>query len=374
MKKIVLIEDDHLLSENLAELLTENGYEVIPATNGKEGIKIVKSQIPDLVISDVVLPGSSGLEVKRTLNKDPLVSTIPFIFLSARSDIQDVRKGMELGADDYVIKPFTNEQLLSSIKIRLNKNEIFKKHNKELTKSIAFSLPHEFNNPLISILGYSEIIEDTCEKNKLENAEELIKYSRIINAAGKELLGLIKRFLLVIKLETIFSDPEEINKYNENGAKFSMSSYIKNFISKLSVEKYENRVIIQDNAENSLLKISEEDFEIVVSELIDNAFKFGIKNTEIFITESVEDKFYCLLIKNYGRGMTREQIAQIGLFQQFEREKYEQRGSGIGLVIAKKLVELNKGYLRIESLLKAETNVYIYIPLKEKLNEKHFIS
>ena len=366
MKKIVLIEDDQLLSENLAEILTENGYEVISSVNVKEGIKIIKSLIPDLVISDIVLPGSSGLELKRMLNKDPLVSTIPFIFLSAMSDIQDVRKGMELGADDYVIKPFTNDELLNSIRTRLNKNEIFKKHNKELTRSIAFSLPHEFNNPLISILGYSEIIEDSCEKHKLENSAEIIKYSKIINTAGKELLGLIKRFLLVIKLETIFSDHEEIHMYNENGSKFSMSNHIKNFIGKLSLEKYENRVIIQDNAENSLVKISEEDFEIAVSELIDNAFKFGIKNSEIFITDSIEDKYYCLLIKNYGRGMTREQIAHIGLFQQFEREKYEQRGSGIGLVIAKKLIELNKGYLRIESLLKAETNVYIYLPLKEQ--------
>ena len=366
MKKIVLIEDDKLLSENLVEILSESGYEVIPAGNGKDGIKIIKSQIPDLVISDIVLPGSSGLELKRTLNKDPLVSTIPFIFLSAMSDIQDVRKGMELGADDYVIKPFTNEELLTSIRLRLDKNEIFKKHNKELTKSIAFSLPHEFNNPLISILGYSEIIIDTCEKSKQENSNDLIKYSRIINSSGKELLGLIKRFLLVIKLETIFSDPEEINKYNENGAKLSLAAHIKKFISKLSLEKYENRVVIQENVREALVKISEEDFQIIVTELVDNAFKFGIRNTEIFVTDSVEDKYYCLLIKNYGRGMTREQIAQIGLFQQFERDKYEQRGSGIGLEIAKKLIELNKGYLRIESLMKAETNVYIYLPMKEK--------
>lgn len=364
MKKIVLIEDDELLSENLVEILSENEYEVIRAGNGKEGMKIIKSQVPDLVISDIVLPGASGLELKRKLNKDPLVSTIPFIFLSAMSDIKDVRKGMELGADDYVIKPFTNEELLKSIRLRLDKNEIFKKHNKELTRSIAFSLPHEFNNPLISILGYSEMIEDICEKNKLENSGEIVKCSRIINLAGQELLGLIKRFLLVIKLETIFSDPEEIYKYNEDGTKFSLAADIKKFISKLSLEKYENRVVVQENVGEAIIKISEEDFSIVVSELIENAFKFGIKNTEIFVTESVEDKFYCLLIKNYGRGMTREQISQIGLFQQFEREKYEQRGSGIGLVIAKKLIELNKGYLRIESLLRAETNVYIYLPLK----------
>lgn len=366
MKKIVLIEDDQLLAENLTEILTENGYKVITSVNVKEGIKIIKSQIPDLVISDIVLPGSSGLELKRMLNKDPLVSKIPFIFLSAMSDIQDVRKGMELGADDYVIKPFTNEDLLNSIGLRLNKNEIFKKHNKELTKSIAFSLPHEFNNPLISILGYSEIIEDICEKNKLENSADIIKYSKLINSAGQELLALIKRFLLVIKLEMIFSDQEEINRYNNNGAKFTISSHIKNFISKLSREKYENRVIIQENVNNTLVKISEEDFEIIVTELVENAFKFGIKNTEIFVSESVEDKFYCLLIKNYGRGMTKEQIAMIGLFQQFEREQFEQRGSGIGLVIAKKLIELNKGFLRIESLLKAETNIYIYLPMKDK--------
>ena len=115
-----------------------------------------------------------------------------------------------------------------------------------------------------------------------------------------------------------------------------------------------------------LLDITEEDIEIIYTELLENAYKFKTKNTEVFVTESVEDKFYCLQIKNFGRGMTREQIAQVGLFQQFEREKYEQRGSGIGLSIAKRLIELNKGYLRIESLLKAETVVYLYVPIKEK--------
>ena len=121
---------------------------------------------------------------------------------------------------------------------------------------------------------------------------------------------------------------------------------------------------MQENVKNVQLKISDEDIEIIYTELLDNAYKFKAKNTEVFVTESIEDKFYCLQIKNFGRGMTREQISKIGLFQQFEREKYEQRGSGIGLSIAKKLTELNKGYFRIESLLKAETIVYLYVPLK----------
>lgn len=365
MKKIVLIEDDVNLGQNLVEILEEEGFEVIHASNGSQGIEFVKSKVPDLVISDILLPEFNGLEVKEELNKDPLVSTIPFIFLTAKSDKKDIRKGMELGADDYLIKPFTYEELLKSINSRLNKSEILKKHNKELTKSIALSLPHEFNNPLISVLGYSEIIIDACKKNTDEQNEEISKYARTINLAGKELHSLLKRFLLITKLESIFSDPEEIEKYNESRNRFTWVSDIKENISRLSREKYENKIVLQENVKNVRLNISDEDMEIIYTELLDNAFKFSTNNTEIFVTESLEDKFYCLQVKNFGRGMTREQISKIGLFQQFEREKYEQRGSGIGLSIAKKLTELNKGYFRIESLLQAETVVYLYVPLKE---------
>ncbi|MBU2493577.1 MAG: response regulator [Bacteroidetes bacterium] len=363
MKKIVLIEDDLLLVQNLTEILREEGFEVVPTSSGIEGLNLVKFHLPDLVICDILLPEFNGLVIKDELNKDPFVSTIPFIFLTAKSGKEDIRKGMEVGADDYLIKPFTVEDLLKSIYSRLKKNDIFKKHTKELTKSITLSLPHEFNNPLLTVLGYSEIIMDMGGDTKNINSE-IIKYAGIINSAGKELHGLLKRFLLISKLETIFSDADEVKKYNENRTKFIWSADIKNNIIELSREKYDNMVIVQENSENVLLNISGEDIEILYTELLENAFKFKAKNTQVYVSESIEDRFYCLQFKNFGRGMTKEQISRIGIFQQFDRERYEQKGSGLGLSIAKRLIELNKGYLRIESLLKVETIVYLYVPMK----------
>ncbi|MGE5679735.1 MAG: response regulator transcription factor, partial [Bacillota bacterium] len=105
-RKIVVIEDDISLRDNIEQLLEEFGYRVLSAEDGKKGIKIIKEILPDLIISDIMMPGIDGYEVLRQLGSDPKTLTIPFIFLTARAEMKDLREGMLLGADDYLIKPF----------------------------------------------------------------------------------------------------------------------------------------------------------------------------------------------------------------------------------------------------------------------------
>jgi signal transduction histidine kinase len=366
MKKIVLIEDDLMLGQNLTEILEGEDFEVIHTINGQLGIDLVLKHLPDLVISDILLPEFDGLMVKEKLNKDPLASTIPFIFLTAKADKNDIRRGMEVGADDYLTKPFTKESLLNSINSRIHKNEVFKKHSSELTKSIALALPHEFNNPLISILGYSEIILDIAEKCQFCQCNEIMTYTKIINSSGTELLGLLKRFLLIVKLEMIFSDLNEVKKYNDNKSKFINTEYACDSLYDLSEKYSPAKIDIRDEAKKVKLNISDEDFDLILKEIVDNAFKFSEKNSIIKALLTSDDTYYKIVIINPGRGMSEDQISRIGLFQQFEREKFEQKGLGIGLAIAKKLLELNEGILQISSVPDLETMVTLNIPIKKE--------
>ncbi|WP_407429454.1 response regulator [Arcticibacter sp.] len=126
MRKILLIEDDDELSENLSEILQLSGYQVIRASNGKEGVEKALKERPDLILCDVVMPNLDGYSVLHILSRHPETFSTPFIFLTGRLDEADVRKGMGMGADDYLLKPFDEKDLLNTIEVRLRKSDFLK--------------------------------------------------------------------------------------------------------------------------------------------------------------------------------------------------------------------------------------------------------
>src|SRR5690606_38830885 len=127
MKKILFIEDDTVVRENTAELLELSDYEVVTAANGRSGVQLAKKELPDLIICDIMMPELDGYGVLQALAEDPKTQQIPFIFLFAKTEHKDISKGMDLGADDYLTKPFEEDELISAIESRLAKVSILKK-------------------------------------------------------------------------------------------------------------------------------------------------------------------------------------------------------------------------------------------------------
>lgn len=135
MKNILLIEDDVILRENTSELLELSDYNVITAPNGKIGLEMAKNNLPDIIVCDIMMPELDGYGVLEGLAENEKTKHIPFIFLSAKTERKDVRKGMDLGADDYITKPFEEEELISAIESRLAKSAILKDRSNEEKKS-----------------------------------------------------------------------------------------------------------------------------------------------------------------------------------------------------------------------------------------------
>jgi CRP/FNR family transcriptional regulator, polysaccharide utilization system transcription regulator len=160
MKKIVLIEDNADVRETTADILELADYEVITAESGKQGIEKATEHQPDLIICDIMMPGLDGYGVLHILSKKPDTASIPFIFLTAKAEKEDVRKGMNLGADDYLTKPFEEIELLNAVESRLRKNEIIKK---EYSKNINGL--NEFYN---EVSGFEEL-KDLSKKRKLKS-------------------------------------------------------------------------------------------------------------------------------------------------------------------------------------------------------------
>lgn len=127
MKKILIIEDNPDVRENTEEILELAGYDTFTAEDGKKGVEQARKEKPDLIICDIMMPELDGYGVLRILSKSPETAGIPFIFLSAKAEKSDMRKGMNLGADDYITKPFDEDDLLEAIETRLKKSDLFKK-------------------------------------------------------------------------------------------------------------------------------------------------------------------------------------------------------------------------------------------------------
>ena len=127
-EKNFVIEDNNEVRENIAEILELSNYKVFTAEDGKKGVELALNEIPDLIVCDIMMPVLDGYGVLHLLNKHIETYGIPFIFLTAKSEKTDLRKGMEMGADDYITKPFDGIELLNAIEIRLKKSESIKQH------------------------------------------------------------------------------------------------------------------------------------------------------------------------------------------------------------------------------------------------------
>ncbi|MCB7481553.1 response regulator [Christiangramia sediminis] len=195
MKKLLLIEDDVTVRENTAELLELSNYDVITASNGRHGIEKAKQTHPDIIVCDIMMPEIDGYGVLDALSKDPDTRNIPFIFLSAKTEHKDIRKGMDLGADDYLTKPFEEEELLSAIESRLAKVEILNSHReqvapqKEEKLSSIEDLKEVFSQEELQFFKKGEAI---YEKGKHANFFYLVKRGVVkahrMDNQGKELI------------------------------------------------------------------------------------------------------------------------------------------------------------------------------------------
>ena len=366
MQKILIIEDQPDVRENIEAILELEDYETLIAENGEMGIEMAKNHQPDLILCDVMMPKLDGFGVVQALRQNPITSTIPLIFLTAKVDRLSLRQGMDLGADDYLTKPFTLDELINAVKARLSKQTLIQKDvNQELDKfrsNITRSLPHELLTPLNGILGMSDLLSnyyDTMDADEVQSCLADIKTS------SERLHRLIQNFLLFAQLELFQSNPQQSQIWQNRLSKTTTNPV--SIIEKIT-QNIAQQIGRTDDLQLSLkeanIRISEQDLQKITEEIVDNAFKFSVKGTPIIVESILENQNFILTVTNQGRGMSSEQIAQIGAYIQFERKLYEQQGSGLGLVIAKRMTELYNGELEIQSTPNEKTIVSICLPLK----------
>ncbi len=361
MKKILVIEDDVAVRSSLVELLILEDFEVHQAEDGVIGVGMAQKYLPDLIICDVMMPELDGYGVLTQLHQIPATSNIPFIFLTAKADFTDLRQGMNLGADDYLTKPFTRVTLLEAIRARLDRhtiiNQQFQKKLGDLRANLARALPHEFNTPLSIINLSSELL--TTTDVPLEH-EQVVKLGQKIQAGVGRLTTLAHKFLTYTELELAGTDPTKLQMLRS--CRIESSRELISEVARQKARHYKREADLRLELLESPIQIAPTSLEKLLEELIDNAFKYSVAGTEVRLVTIIKEKAFVLYITDNGRGMAPEYIANIGAYMQFERKHFEQQGTGLGLAIAKQIAELHSGELNIESIPGQKTMVRVTLP------------
>lgn len=354
MSKILVIEDEFLIRENLLERLGAEGFDTVGAENGSDGIKLAIADKPDLIICDVMMPEVDGYEVLKTLRQNPHTAAVPFIFLTAKADKAALRQGMELGADDYLTKPFTKTELLGAVATRLEKHAVVAQHFEEelegFVQGITDVLPEELLNPIYQIFSLTQKLVEEHEEIK---PQEILATAENINAATMYLHRLMENFVIYSKLKSLSIKSQEVETLTSCRTSNPNSLIVD--IAKQKAAQYNRESDLNLNVARAGVKIAEHDLKKIIEEIVDNAFKFSETDTPVDIKATIENDIYKITIANTGCSMTLEQIANIGACRQFEREFYEQQGLGLGLIIAKRLSELHEGHLTIKTARNAPT-------------------
>ncbi len=366
MQTILVIEDEDGIREGLVDILETSDFLVIAAENGLNGIELARQHKPNLILCDLMMPKLGGYEVLTQLRQDPSLAAIPLIFLTANADKESIRQGMNLGADDYLTKPIGRLDLLQAITSRLKKQNSIDNHFQHkldaLRASISLCLPHELRTPLTGIIGLSEIL---VEEYASIQPDDLLEIAQDLHNSANRLYRLIQNFLMYTELELVSND--EPRKAKFIGTQFTGVAGIIEKIATNKAQQVDRETDLELDLQDAVVRMSGTNFQKIVEEIFDNALKYSPAGTKISIVTRCDRQTLTLCVIDRGRGMNKESISEIGAYMQFERRLYEQQGSGLGLIIAQRIVHLHGGQFSIDSEPHQFTKVCITIPTIEKL-------
>lgn len=360
MTKLLLIEDEDNLRVSLKQRLELEGYNVIDAPDGQSGIKMAAEHLPDLVLCDIMLPDIDGYSVLETLRAREETSEIPFIFMSARTESTDVRKGMNLGADDYLCKPVAKVELLEAIRSRLEKKakQVAAENNRVQSthQRLARTLPHELLTPLTGILGPAQCLESEIEESSKTEIRQLGKWIRL---SAERLHATVRRVLLYADLLQSVAAPQKESP--SPTPLWDASKTIAEAANRVA-EHWKRTSDLNLHIDHFPTNAQEDAIIALTDELVDNAFKFSPAGTPVTLTSQTSGTISKLSVADQGRGLSPENIKAIRAFLQFHREKYEQQGLGLGLAIVQLQCQLLGGKFDFERNADNGTTTSISLP------------
>lgn len=369
--RILLVEDEEPLLLGIRDLLELEGYSVVTASNGREALERLGEMENrlDLIISDIRMPLMDGYQLLEEVRGMQEWVSIPFIFLTARGEREDVHAGRLKGADDYLIKPFDNIDLLVSVKSCLSRNQAISAAAESrmgvLRHRILDMINHEFRTPLSYIVAYADMMNSTAE---FAHSTELRQYVSGIVAGSERLMRLISSFLLLAELES--GHGQRLFQLR-SGKIDDLSRLVENAIKETEELAHKFMVAVTHDAPDSLPPVWGDAtyLSLAIKHLLENAIKFSTRQaeSEVLIRLCQPDPgAIAIEVVDHGQGISPEFMEQLfDMFFQAQREEYEQQGIGAGLVIVRHVADLHGGSINVKSTEGEGSTFTLSIPVME---------
>jgi two-component system sensor histidine kinase/response regulator len=361
MKKILVIDDEEWLREMVNLALRQRGYNVVEAENGAVGVDKARKELPDLILCDVNMEKMDGYLTLSSLRSDPMTAAVPFILMTGLADNAGMRHGMELGADDYLPKPFTIDALYAAVEARLKKAQTMRQEAErrlaDLRDAISMALPHELRTPLNGIIAYGEIFKmdaATLQPN------EIAEMGQVICESGHRLERLVENFLIYAQLELFSTDPSKITALRSKQTLAPTKVITEH--ARRQAEQIGRALDLHLELKDMLVPMSEDYLGKITDELVQNGFKFSSSGRRVRVELAETPEAIVLTVNDLGRGFSTDQIVKVGAYMQFDRKMHEQQGLGLGLSIARRLTELHGGTLAIQSEKGEGTTIQVQLP------------
>lgn len=367
-KPLILIIDD--IPQNLqllGTILKKKQYEVAVATGGQQALNALENISPDLILLDIMMPEMDGYEVCRRIKENVSTSHIPVIFLTGKTETDDMVKGFRIGAADYVTKPFNAAELLARVNTHLDlkrSHDLLQQKNRELeeinaSKDTFFSIiSHDLKNPFTGLLNLTQLLRDDLDE--LEH-EEIREFADLINESAEQYYKLLQNLLQWARLERgqMEYNPEQVN----------LKELVTQSLSLFAVNAEDKQIELKNKIiDDSSVYADPNMLDTVIRNLLSNAIKFTPEGGHVEVQSAKENGHIQLAVVDSGIGIGQEQqekLFRVGEVFTTEGTK-EEKGTGLGLLLCKQLVEKNNGLITIDSTPGEGTAIQVTLPLSEE--------
>jgi CheY-like chemotaxis protein len=339
---ILIIEDDEAIREGLGLLLELNGHRVLAAADGFEAIKLAERG-PHFIFCDIGLPGMDGYQVFAEIQKLPQCHGIPFVFLTAMVDRESQRHGMTLGADDFITKPFTEREIFAAIEARVRRQKPLRERIEALVaercREAGAEWSHELMTPLMGVLGGLELIESEIDSVRPDELKGLLA---MIRGGAERQYQLSKKIMVYFELERL-----KLMRVAAT-ARCDASVAIAAGVGAV-VPRFPRGADLTVSVAEGTVGLDGAHLSAAIAELVANAFIFSQPGTPVTVTGVARPGRYRIEVADLGRGMSPEECARVGAFQQFGRAQQNQQGLGLGLAIARAAAEIAGGQFLVQA-------------------------
>jgi signal transduction histidine kinase len=354
---VLIIDDEADLAATFALCLDDYGYRALTAIDAAMGWEMAHTYLPDLILCDIEMPGKDGRHLLQEMRADPVLADRQFVLMTGKPAFGNARAAMDLGADDFLLKPVPHALLLSCVTARLRRAQLSHRMNDgvvaQLREGLGSSLPQKFFVPLANILGITQVLDSELES---ADKKDIRRDLHSIQAAAHRLRRTVRNYLLIADLE----GPKKTGPGALLDAEMIRAAVAKGVAA--AAEPHHRSAQLSFEFAGAKVRAYSTDISSLAEELVDNAMSYSRSGTDVKVRAWADGAMLRFSVTDAGRGMTDQQLEYLRSPAQYDGPLLEQPGTGLGLMLVRKVASRLGGSLDLESEAGRGTTSRVSLP------------